>query len=263
MPLSGRLGPSVLPDVLRVIETSRYNGALFLNGSSKRAIIYFSGGEWLAVERVGARIILAQQLVRSGIVTAEEFEAILGVPLAQSGGLSDMQVVRALVGAGVLTEEHVRAFATDDAVKLLASVLSWTEGDFVFEDDTPPPSGKVAFPLPASPLLAQALRLVRTAAPPRTAALPRDVVPLAPETVVDFAEVDPDGGAAVQVSPSQWKLLTAVDGQAPLWAIIQRLQAPEPVILRLAAELLSSGVVVIAGRVAPASEHAPDAGVRR
>ena len=263
MPLSGRLGPSVLPDVLRVIETSRYTGALFLNGSSKRAIIYFSGGEWLAVERVGARIILAQQLVRSGLVTAEEFEAIVGVPLAQSGALSDMQVLRALVGARLLTEEHVRAFATDDAVKLLTSVLSWTEGDFIFEDETPPPPGKVAMPLQVSPLLAQALRLVRTATAPRTAAIPRDIVPLAPETVVDYAEVDPDGGAAVQVSPSQWKLLTAVDGQTPLWAVIQRLQAPEPVILRLAAELLSSGVVVITGRVAQASDYEPDVGVRR
>src|SRR5579859_754411 len=86
------------------------------------------------------------------------------------------------------------------------------------------------------------------------AAAPREVVPLAPEAVVDFAEVDPESGTAVQLSRTQWKFLTAVDGQMPLWAVCQKLNAPEPTILRLAAELVAAGTIVIVGRYAQVSE---------
>jgi hypothetical protein len=77
----------------------------------------------------------------------------------------------------------------------------------------------------------------------------REVVPLAPETVIAIADVDPESGMPVQLTRDQWRLLTLVDGKAPLWAIIRNLSAPEVTILRLAAELHASGVVTVAGRV--------------
>jgi hypothetical protein len=76
----------------------------------------------------------------------------------------------------------------------------------------------------------------------------REVVPLTPEMIIDFADIDPDSGAAVQLTRDQWRLLTAVDGRIPLWAIIQRLQAPDKIILRLAAELVANGTLVVVGR---------------
>ncbi len=79
---------------------------------------------------------------------------------------------------------------------------------------------------------------------------PREVTPLAPEMVIEFADVDPDSGMAIQLTREQWRFLTAVDGTSPLWSIIQTLNAPEPAILRLAAELVASGVLTISKRAA-------------
>ena len=72
--------------------------------------------------------------------------------------------------------------------------------------------------------------------------------PLPREAVIDFADVDPTSRTAIQLTPDQWRVLTKVDGQAPLWAIARALQAPEPPICQVAGELVASGAVVIVGR---------------
>ncbi|MGH2515266.1 MAG: DUF4388 domain-containing protein [Ktedonobacterales bacterium] len=248
MPLSGNLRQFALPDVLRVIESGQRSGRLVLQRGERRAAIYFSGGQWLMAERIGSQMVLAHHLARVGLITPEQFESALGVPFGGAGEISDMQLVRTLVSSRMLTQEQLRQFAFSDGVNLLAQVLAWPDGEFVFEDGVTLPQGRVWLPLPLGPLVSKALGLARGNLPSR------EVVPLAPEAVVDFAEVDPESGTAIQLNRTQWKLLTAVDGQIPLWAISQKLNAPEATILRLAAELVAGGTIVIVGRYAQVSE---------
>jgi hypothetical protein len=214
-----------------------------------QANIYFSGGQWLGAERVGTTHVLAQQLVRAGLITAEQFEGALGVAFVHAGSISDAQAIRGLIAARLLSQEQLRAFALHDATSLLAVMLVWNEGDFIFEDGVGMPQGRVAVPLAIGPLVAQAVRLARPAPPSREAPS------LSLDTIVDFAEVDPKSGLAIEVSRDQWRLLTMVDGQLPLWAIAEALQAPEALILRLANELLAAGYLVVAGRMAAAAAH--------
>jgi hypothetical protein len=248
MPLAGNLRQFALPDVLRVIESGQRSGRLMLQRQDRRAAIYFSGGQWLLADRIGVPSMLAHQLAQARMVTPDQFEATVGVPFAQAGEVPDMQVVRALISARVLTQEQLRQFAFNDAVALLTQIFAWPDGEFLFEDGVQLPQGRVWLPLPLGPLVADAMRGVRGNVPPR------EVVPLAPETVIDFAPVDAGSSAAIQLSRDQWRLLTAVDGRMPLWAIVQKLKAPESTILRLAAELVAAGTAVIVGRYAPTQE---------
>lgn len=289
MPLSGNLRQFALPDILRVIESGQRTGALVLSRGKLRAAIYFSAGQWLLAERIGSSLVLAQHLARVGLITPETFEAAIGIPFAEAGEVPDVQIVRTLIGAHLLNHDDLRTFAVDDAVNLLTIVLGWPDGDFFFEDGTPPPPGRLALPLPVGPLVAQALRYAKAsgaaspipangaggvvsgangmssmssmhsapsanAMPPYQTPRPRAVVGL--DAVLDFAEIDADSGAAVQLTQDQWRFLTAVDGRLPLGAVIQRLQAPEHVILRLAAELLASRVLVVVG-----SSSGPQTGI--
>ena len=266
MPLSGNLRQFALPDVLRVIESGQRTGALVLSRGKLRAAIYFSGGQWLLVERIGSSLVLAQQLARVGLITPEQFEAAIGIPFAEAGEVPDVQVVRTLIGAHLLNHDDLRTFAVDDAVNLLTIALGWLDAEFYFEDGTPPPQGRLALPLPVGPLVAQARRYATAGnAGGGTGALvggmsgtqsangtvyqtPRPrVAAVGLDTVLDFAEIDPEAGAAVQLTRDQWRFLTAVDGRLPLGAVIQRLQAPEHVIVRLAGELVASRVLVVAG----------------
>jgi hypothetical protein len=245
MSLAGNLRQYALVDLLRAIESEQRGGRLVLQRGERRAFIYFSGGQWLLVERVGSSLVLAHHLARVGLITPEQFESSLGVPFVEAGQIPDVQVVRALITSRQLSQEQLRAFAENDALDLLAHVLSWPDGDFAFEDGVALPPGRVALPLPVGQLVAQ-VQLVRgSTPPPRPTGPVAAVAPISPQTVIDFAEVDPANGEMIQLTRDQWRLLTAVDGQAPLAGIMQKLQAPEHVIMRLASELLAAGTVVV------------------
>lgn len=241
MPLAGSLAQYRLPDVLRVIESGQRGGRLTVRRGERSAAIYFSGGQWLLCERIGSAKVLAHHLARAGFITPQQFEATVGVPFAEAGQIPDMQVVRALITSRQLTQEQLRAFAEADALDLLSQLLTWQSGDFVFEDGVPLPAGRVALPLPVSKLVSKVMQ-----ATPALAT--REVVPLPPDATIEFAEVDPQSRQAIQLTPDQWRLLTKVDGHAPLWAIARALQAPDQVICRLAGELVASGAVVVVGR---------------
>lgn len=236
-------------DILRSIETNQRTGRLIISNGNLQAAIYCAEGQWLLAERSGPGQLLAQQFVKAGLVTPEQIEAANSVSYANAGSIPDVQLVRALISSRTVTQEQLRNWAASDAVALLAVVLAWVDGQFVFEDHVGIPAGRVALPLPLGPLVAQAVRRLQAAG------APRETTPVSAEAIVDFVDVDPIGGAAVQLTRDQWRLLTAVDGATPLWAITRTLQAPESAVLRLAGELVASGLIMVTGRAAAAPAH--------
>src|SRR5262249_48120537 len=240
MPLAGTLQEYALADLLRLIESGQRTGALFITGGTRQAALYFSGGQWLLGERVGSALTLVHRLVRGGRVTEDEVLAAVGVPLEQAGELPETQVVGALVNAGILPDQQVRAFCFDDATSLLAVLLAWQQGEFAFDDTAQPPRGRVCLPLPVGMLLSQVARM------PRSHPLARPARPLTRDSILQFAELDPAARPAVQLRPEQWRLLTAVDGEAPLWILATRIQLAESGVLQMAAGLVAEGILEIA-----------------
>jgi hypothetical protein len=250
MALAGSLQQVALQEVLRSIESGQRTGRLYIERGTLRADLYFAGGQWLMLERSGDSTPLAQKLIQAGLISPQQFQAATGIPLAQAGLMPDVQTVRMLISARMLTQEHLRLWFQNDAVSLLTVILAWNDGDFIFEEGAQPPPGRVSLPLPVTPLLGQAMQMLRGGS------TPREVSPLAPDTVIDFAEIDANSTGAIHLTREQWRMLTMVDGQMPLWAVAQALQAPEPIILRLASELVAKGVVAAVGSVAPAGGEA-------
>jgi hypothetical protein len=241
MEFAGNIRQTDLPQVLREIERSQRTGRLSVSNGQMQAAIYFANGQWLLAERSGPGQLLAQQFVKAGLVTPQQIEAACSVSFAQAGAIPDVQLVRALMSSRTITQDHLRDWAATDAVALLAVLLGWPDGNFAFQDRLGPPPGRMALPMSTESLLSQAMR--RSAA-----GSVREAPALLPEAVVDFVEVDPNDGTAVHITRDQWRLLTAVDGVSPLWAIANTLQAPEQLIVRLAGELISQGTVMVVGR---------------
>src|SRR5258705_650781 len=240
MSLAGNLRQYALMDLLHAIESEQRGGRLMLQRGERRAFIYFSGGQWLLVERVGSSLVLAHHLARVGLITPEQFESSLGVPFVEAGQIPDVQVVRALITSRQLSQEQLRAFAESDALDLLAHVLYWPDGAFAFEDGVALPPGRVALPLPVGQLVAQVQQVRGSTPPPRPTGPVAAVAPISPQTVIDFAEVDPANGEMIQLTRDQWRLLTAVHGATPLVGVIRKQHAPQHGLIRLAGEPLAA-----------------------
>jgi hypothetical protein len=241
MPLMGNLRQFALPSVLRAIETGQRTGRLRLTRGEMEGAIYFSSGQLLLVERGGFNYSLAQQFLRIGLISREQIENATGLPAERAETLPDVQAVRALITARILTQDQLRKWAEDDAQTMLVSVFGWTDGDFLFEEGVLSPGGRIALPLPIGPLIEKAQRHVRNTTV-------RNPPLLAPETVVGFADVDPEGDA-IRISLDQWSLLTYVDGQTSLLAISQSMGQPELAVMRLASQLADAGILeVVPGR---------------
>lgn len=240
MPLMGNLRQFSLPNVLHAIESGQRTGRLRLAYNGLEGGIYFSGGQMLLVERSGLNLSLAQQFLRARLIAPEQLEVATGLPVAQAQSLPDVQAVRALITARILTQDQLRAWAMDDAVTMLGSAFSWPDGEFLFEEGVLLPAGRVALPLAITPLIEQAQRRLRDSSV-------RNPPPLSPETVVDFAEVDPEGDP-IHVTREQWALLTYIDGQSSLLTVSQRMGQPELTTLRLASQLAVAGILFVAGR---------------
>ncbi|WIG59439.1 MAG: hypothetical protein OJF49_002186 [Ktedonobacterales bacterium] len=259
MPLSGNLRQHPLPDVLRVIEVNRLTGVLVVL-HDKQAEIYFGQGQWLLGDRVGASFPIARQLARLGYLPPEQIESVLRVPFAQVGSIPDVQAVQALLRAGFLSQDHLRAFLLDDAVSLLGTLLSWPDGDFAFQDGTPPPPERVSLPLPVGAVVARALHAGGQPAPasqPMLGQSPRgrEAASLGPEAVLTFSDVDPASPIPIQLQREEWKLLASVNGRAPLWAIARELSdLPENQVVGIASALLARGILVISSYAAPSAE---------
>lgn len=243
MEFAGSLRQYSIVDLLRSIESSQRSGRLTLSSAGLRAMIYCRNGQWMRAERSGPGQLLAQQFVKAGMVTPEQVEVACSVTFENAGSVPDVQLVRALITNRMLTQEQLRAWAINDAVALLSVALGWVDGEFIFEDNIDPPPGRVALMLPIGQIVALALQRVQATGVPS-----REIAPVTPEAIVNFVEVDPDSSAAIQITRDQWRMLTAVDGLTSLRGIAQALQAPEPVILHLAGELVSMGLIMVVGR---------------
>lgn len=252
MPLSGTFRQYSLPDVLRMIESGQQSGVLVVTDGTRQAAIYFEGGQWLLGDRIGSPLQLVHRLLRAGLISEPQVEAITSMPFAQAAQLSEVQLARALVQSGALPHEQISLFVQDDAVALLALMCSWSEGEFAFEEAVQVPRGRLAVPLPVGVLVAQALGGDHASAPPiRLSSGPQ---PLHPGVVLAFAEPEPGAAGMVQVTAEQWALLAHVDGHTPLWSIAEKLQQPEPVVLRIASELANAGMLVPAPQLTPAAQ---------
>lgn len=257
MPLSGTFRQYSLPDVLRMIESGQRAGVLVVTDGTRQAAIYLDGGQWLLGDRIGSPLLLLHRLLRAGLITEAQVEAITGMSLAQVAQLSEVQVARALVRSGALADEQIRDFVWDDACALLALMCGWIEGEFAFEEAVQVPRGRLAIPLPTGALVARVLggnspgasngssgsnaSNGRASAPPPSRSGPH----LLPHPGMALAFVEPDAGTTgfVQITREQWALLAHVDGQTPLWAIAERLQQPEQAVLRVASELTAAGLL--------------------
>jgi hypothetical protein len=242
MALAGTLRQMSLEEVLHLIDEERRAGLLLIRNGNLSASLHLEAGQILCVERSGIGQSFSERLINARLVTPQQLGYVRAL-YEEKPITTEVDLARALLQCNYLTAKQLRTWVIDDAVELLVVLLSWDDGHFQFEEGVRPPPGRMVVPVPIGSILDEALHHIAQRRHRVSAA--RVAVTL--DLVLDFAdEVHPPNGE-VQLTPDQWRFLTAIDGQTPLWALCRSLRLSQSGALRFASELLSAGVLVVSG----------------
>lgn len=254
MALAGTLRQTNLEDVLRLIDEQRGAGLLVVKYGNLFAELYLKAGQVLCVQRSGVGQSFSERLVNARLVTPQQLGYVRAL-YQEKPITSEVDLARALLQCNYLTERELRDWVADDVVELLVVALSWDDGEFEFVEHEAPLPGRMVIAVPMSVVLDEALH--HLAQRRQRASATRVAVTL--DLVLGFAEDPQPATQKIQLTPDQWRFLTVINGKMPLREACRLLGLAQPSALRLASELLSSGVLVVSGLQRDASGKSADA----
>ncbi|RKZ21395.1 hypothetical protein DRQ16_03670 [bacterium] len=134
---------------------------------------------------------------------------------------------------GLVTHAETRETEGEKAIQV---ILTWTEGEFIFETNVK--SEKRTIELPIQNVILEAARQIDEWK------RMEKVIPSV-DVVVDFVE-DPDVGN-IELLPEEWRVLTSVDGNKSISEIADSLKMKEFDVARILYGLVSSGLIKVCG----------------
>lgn len=171
MSLIGTLKQFSLALVLQRIEAHEKTGLFKIQQGTSWVDLYLREGRLMCICQQHVDIPLRERLVSSEVISAQ---ALQDAMLATGGAFpNETRLVITLMDLGYVEREELRAWATKEAIQVLQELLTWTDGELYFEEEVPPPAGRLLVSLS----LATLLSAITTPVSPRAILLVPDQQP--------------------------------------------------------------------------------------
>ena len=237
MALEGPLKEFHIQDVFQLLDLGRKSGVLRVTSELRQTagtVSFERGGVVAATlgrdpQPIGAR------LVRMGKISADDLQRALA--LQHSGDSRRLGDI--LVAAGVIPRRELDRQLKAQVEEAIFELLGWSEGYFRFEDGAPC-EGVVEAPvrIPTEGLLMEAARRSDEWSRIEAKVPHLRVVPRLPPA-------DAAAGERLDLTPFEWEVLAAVDGERDLHALAAAMGRSEFDVARTVFTLTSAGVIVL------------------
>lgn len=151
MSLIGSLEQFDLANILRRIELYSKSGLLVTQQGDVWIEFYFRQGQLVCIGPVRTNVTLIDRLIQANLLSPQVLPQIAST--LNSLGSNETQIALALIQAGYLSREMLRAWFAHEASQILQVVFSWQKGDIYLEEDRPTPPDRLLVALPISMLL--------------------------------------------------------------------------------------------------------------
>lgn len=247
MALEGPLKEFHIQDVFQLLDLGRKSGVLRVTSELRQTagtVSFERGGVVAATlgrdpQPIGAR------LVRQGRISGDELARALA--LQHSGDSRRLGDI--LVSGGAIARRELDRQLKAQIEEAIFELLGWSEGYFRFEDGAPC-EGVVEAPvrIPTEGLLMEAARRSDEWSRIEAKVPHLRVVPRLPPA-------DAAAGDRLDLTPLEWEVLAAVDGERDLHALAAELGRSEFDVARTVYTLSSAGVIVLDSGSTPGKDN--------
>ncbi len=121
----GELSELLVPELLYRLHARGYRGVVILRCGDDRVGIHLRNGSPAAVSASGGKETVEDFLVRTGRISSEQHEELVGQLFVGAGGPRDV-----LAGMDVLSEEEIATALLEHAEEPLLRTFGWTTGSY-------------------------------------------------------------------------------------------------------------------------------------
>ena len=236
MAIEGPLRELGIHDVFQLLDLSRKTGTLTVTSELRdnEGTVWFDGGKVIYATIKSNPHPLGLMLVKSGKVTEADLDRALLIQKTRNDGRRFGEI---LVELNVISPRELERQVKLQVEEVVFELMSWREGFFSFieRDVTEIPAGATVRVGTESLLMEGARRIDEWS---RIA----DKVPhLA--VIPQLADVSDVHAAQLDLLPTEWEMLTMIDGTADLKVIATNLARSEFDVARIAYGLVTTGVI--------------------
>jgi len=236
MAIEGPLRELGIHDVFQLLDLSRKTGALSVTSELRdnEGTVWFDAGKIIYATIKSNPHPLGMMLVKSGKVTDVDLDRALMVQAARKNGQRFGEI---LVEMGTITPRELERQVKLQVEEVVFELMSWREGFFSFNerDANDVPAGATVRVSTESLLMEGARRIDEWS---RIA----DRVPHLAVVPV-LAEVSDAHAAQLDLLPSEWEMLTMIDGHTDLRGIATALARSEFDVAKVTYGLVTTGVI--------------------
>lgn len=242
MGVAGEIGDFDVMGILHLLTRRRASGRLRLAAGGDDVCLYLEAGKLVLVTSARLPLRLGRMLRQRGLINDRQLHEALRVQEAERGARSLGEI---LVARGWVQPAQIAACAQEQAVSVLARILTAREGAFVWNSGMPAPARGPVAPVDAQQALVEAMRRVDHLRKLR-AQLPAPHAPLAVSARVD-----------VTIAPYndvERRIVVALQAGVRSWGeLLDLLPVEESTLLQVLIDLRQRGLIV-AGEGAPGAE---------
>lgn len=238
MAIEGPLKELGIHDVFQLLDVSRKTGVLRITSKVRQnqGTVYFDGGAVVYAEIQTNPHRLGELLVRTGKVA--EADLSRAREMQQRGDRRRLGEI--LVEIGAITERELERQVRQQIEEVVFEMMSWHEGYFSFtEGPLPDFTGDGTVRLPTEALLMEGARRIDEWSRIESKIPHLDVVPALPP-------VDQGSEGLLDLLPSEWEVLAAIDGERSIRGIAALLGRTEFDVAKIVFGLSSAGIVMLA-----------------
>jgi hypothetical protein len=240
MPIEGQLRELSIHDVFQLLDLSRKTGALRVTSDLRdnEGVVLFDHGRIISATVRSSPAPLGEMLVRAGRITKE------GLAQARQQQLSgDARCLgEILVGVGTIGARELERQVRLQMEAVVFELMSWRDGFFSFEErDVSDVVLEAPVQVSTESLLMEGARRIDEWSRMVDKLPTLEVVPV-------LATVQEDHATLLDLLPSEWEVLAAIDGVSDLRGIAASLGRSEFDVAKVVYGMLSTGVVALENR---------------